>query len=154
MSRLACVLALAVAVPACSSDDDDPGTTYNCDSDDRDEPFVAGNRKVGAGGIAFTIVSAEPVAPIRGDNAWIVDVSRDGAPLSEGDAAFKLTPFMIDHQHGAGKVPVWTPEPGVPGRFRVSDIYLWMPGVWRLTFEATPTGGQRDAVEFLFCLTG
>ncbi len=151
LRRLALVAALAAAA-ACSDEHGDDDTTYNCDTDDRDEPFVAGNTRTGAGGVTFTIVSATPALPIRGDNTWVVDVSRGGAPLT--DVTPKLVPFMIDHMHGAGKTPVWTPDGTVPGRYTVSEIYLWMPGLWRLTFEATPTGGQRDTVEFLFCLTG
>ncbi|MEZ4404522.1 MAG: FixH family protein [Kofleriaceae bacterium] len=152
LRHLALVAALGCA-GACAGDDthgDD--TTYNCAVDDRGEAFTANMTRTGPGGLTFTIVSATPALPIRGDNVWVVDVAQGGSPVT--DAAVKLTPFMPDHRHGSGKVPVWTPDPQTPGRFTVSDINLWMPGVWELTFEATPTGGVRDSVLFTFCLTG
>ena len=148
------VAALALALAACAGDDGGDDTTYNCEADDRDEAFTIDLARTGAGGVRFTIVSAVPALPIRGDNAWVIDVDRGGAPLTATDATFKLTPFMPDHRHGTGIKTIWTPDPVTPGRFTVSPINLWMPGVWEVTFEETPTGGARDQVVFTFCITG
>lgn len=148
------VAALALALAACAGDDGGDDTTYNCEADDRDEPFTANNARDGASGVRFTIVSADPVLPIRGNNTWIVDVARDGQPVAAGDGLLELTPFMPDHRHGTGIKAIWTPDPSVPGRFSVSPINLWMPGVWELTFVQTPTVGLRDQVMFTFCITG
>jgi hypothetical protein len=148
-------IGLLVMAVGCSSDDSDPyPTTYNCDADDRDEAFTANMARTGSGTTLFTIVSAQPALPIRGDNTWIIDVAKSGAPMTAADATFNLTPFMPDHRHGSGIKPVWTPDAAVPGRFSVGPINLWMPGIWELTFDATPTAAPRDSVKFTFCITG
>ncbi len=152
--RATLVATLAIAAAACSSDDGgDDDTTFNCEADLRDEPFVADLARMGAGGVTFTIVSGDPVQLVRGTNTWTVDVAKDGAPVLGVDASLKLTPFMPDHQHGTGVRAVWTPVDGVPGRYQVGPINLWMPGIWEVTIEATPTGSPRDSVLFKFCLT-
>lgn len=152
--RCLCALGLATALAACADDAPADDATYNCEADDRDEPFAINLARTGAGGTTFTIVSADPALPIRGNNAWVIDVSRDGAPVPATDGEFLVTPFMPDHRHGTGIKAIWTPDPATPGRFTVSPINLWMPGVWEVTFEETPTGGARDQVKFTFCITG
>ena len=154
MLRCLGALVAAALLAGCADDAPADDTTYNCEADDRDEPFTINLARTGAGGTRFTIVSAEPALPVRGDNTWVVDVDVGGAPVNAGDGELKLTPFMPDHRHGTGVKPIWTPDPAVPGRYAVGPINLWMPGVWELTFEATPTGGTRDPVVFTFCLTG
>lgn len=155
--RRSTVLRLALAAlllaSACGDDGTDPDTTFNCELDQRDEPFTANMARTGPGGVTFTIVSADPVSLVRGINTWMVDVKKDGVPLEGADATLKMTPFMPDHQHGAGTRPVFTPVEGTPGRYQVAPINLWMPGIWEITIEATPTGSTRDSVLFKFCLT-
>ncbi len=152
--RALCATLLGASLAACADDAPADDTTYNCEADDRDEPFTVGLARTGTGGTTFTIVSATPTLPVRGDNSWVIDVSRNGQPVPASDGAFLVTPFMPDHRHGTGVKAIWTPDPGTPGRFTVSPINLWMPGVWELTFEETPTGGARDSVKFTFCITG
>jgi len=147
---LAVALALG-ALGACTGDDHGDPSTYNCEADDRDEAFTAGMQKSGAGGLVFTLVSSTPAPPARDDNTWVVEVTNGGAPL---DGVLKVTPFMPDHRHGTPIVPVITPVPGTPGRFTVAPVNLWMPGLWEITLEATPTGGTRDSAIFRFCITG
>jgi len=147
-------LAALVFAAACGGDDDvDPDTTYNCETDDRDEAFTANLERTGAGGVSFTIVEGSPVQLVRGENAWTIYVAKDGAPLTGVDSSLKLTPFMPDHQHGTGVRAIWHPIAGMPGYYDVSPINLWMPGIWEVTIEATPTGAARDSVLFKFCLT-
>ena len=150
---LAAVLALALApVVACGGDDADGSATYNCEAETRDEQFLAGMQKLGAGGTMVSLTSALPAPPGRDDNTWEIDVSREGAPLS--GATIKVTPFMPDHRHGTAVPVVVTPDPDVPGRYELSPINLWMPGLWEITVAITPAGGTRDSVVFRFCITG
>lgn len=156
--RLSAVLALALgsmtSVAACGGDDAaDDDTTFNCEADTRDEPFTANLARTGAGGVTFTIVSGDPVQLVRGTNTWTVDVSKDGQPVTGADATLKLTAFMPDHGHYAGVRAVWTPVAGTPGRYTVTPVNIWMPGIWEITLEVTPPGGTRDSVLFKFCLT-
>lgn len=149
--RAALVLALVPAA-ACSDDVPPDDTTYNCDADDRDEPFAVGLERMGPGGTLFTIVSADPVQPRRGNNFWQIRVMRSGAPVTDA-AALKVTPFMPDHGHSPSVRATWTPRTEA-GHYDVGPINLWMPGVWELTFEDTPAGMPRDSVLFTFCITG
>ena len=84
----AVILALACAFTGagslgCSDDaGDDGGATYNCEAETRDEQFLAGMQKVGAGGVQVTLMSATPAPPGRDDNTWVIDVAQGGAPLA------------------------------------------------------------------------
>ena len=114
--RCLCALGLAASLAACADDAPADDTTYNCEAEDRDEPFAINLARTGAGGTTFTIVSADPALPIRGNNAWVIDVSRGGAPVPAADGVFVVTPFMPDHRHGTGIKAIWTADPAVPGR--------------------------------------
>ncbi len=149
------VLALMAGLGAagCSDDHgDDWPTTYNCEAEDRDEQFLAGMQKQGAGGTLVSLLSATPAPPSRDDNAWQIDVSRGGMPVT--GATIKVTPFMPDHRHGTSVQVVVTPDAGMPGRYQLAPINLWMPGLWEITVDVTPPGGTRDSVVFRFCITG
>ncbi|HVV86196.1 MAG TPA: FixH family protein [Kofleriaceae bacterium] len=147
-------LAAVLFAGACSSpsDDDSSGATYNCEADTRDEQFLAGMQKEGPGGVQVTLAAAMPAPPGRDDNTWDVDLAMAGAPLT--GAAVKVTPYMPDHRHGTSVQVVVTPDPDVPGRYELSPINLWMPGLWEITIDVTPAGGTRDSVVFRFCITG
>jgi hypothetical protein len=149
---LACA-SLAFAVGACSDDGGDDGTaTYNCEAEQRDEQYLAGMQKVGPGGVQVTLVSATPAPPGRDDNTWEVELAQGGAPLVGATVAVR--PFMPDHQHGTSVAVVVTPDPTTAGRYELSPLNLWMPGLWEITIDVTPAGGTRDSVVFRFCITG
>src|SRR5687767_2397748 len=80
---------------ACSSDDGE--TMVNCDLEDRDDEFLAGMAKVGAGGTTFTLTSATPSPPGRDDNTWVIDIATASGPFT---GAVEVVPFMPDHRHG------------------------------------------------------
>lgn len=152
VTTIACA-ALALLAGGCSdTSGDDTGTTYNCEADTRDEQFLAGMQKQGAGGVQVTLTEATPAPPGRDDNAWSIDVAIGGAPLA--GATIKVTPFMPDHRHGTAVPVVVTPDPATAGRYDLSPINLWMPGLWEITIDVTPPGGARDSVLFRFCITG
>lgn len=155
-STTAVILALSLAVfsgGACSDDaTDDGGTTYNCEAETRDEQFLAGMQKQAPGGTLVALAEAMPAPPGRDDNTWSIDVSKSGAALA--GATVKVTPFMPDHRHGTSVPVVVTPDPATPGRYQLSPINLWMPGLWEITIDVTPAGGTRDSVVFRFCITG
>jgi hypothetical protein len=132
--------------------DDDGSATYNCEAETRDEQFLAGMQKLGAGGVQVTLVSATPAPPGRDDNTWVIDAARSGTPLA--GATVTVRPFMPDHQHGTSVPVVVTPDAAMAGRYQLSPINLWMPGLWEITIDVTPAGGQRDSVVFRFCITG
>lgn len=147
------VLALALGLGVgCSDGGGDDGATYNCEAETRDEQYLAGMQKTGTGGVQVTLTSATPAPPGRDDNTWVVDLAMGGAPLT--GATVKVTPFMPDHRHGTSVAVVVTPDAATAGRYELSPINLWMPGLWEITIDVTPVGGQRDSVVFRFCITG
>ena len=153
LAVLAPMLTAGLALPACGGDDDHGGddTTYDCAAETSSDTFLAGMTKTGPGGIEFTLVSSTPAPPSRGDNLWEVALTRAGAPLT--GATLEAVPFMPAHQHGPTVPPVVSPGAS-DGRFEVTPVNMWMPGVWEITLRATPAGGTRDEVVFRFCIPG
>jgi hypothetical protein len=124
-----------------------------CASDARVTAFAAGlEAKAQDGKVRVTFVSATPAPPAKGTNAFTIDVADEsGAPID--GASIVVKPFMPDHGHGASVVPK-VAAGAQAGRYEVSDVELFMPGVWEITFEVTPAGGAMDAVKLAFCVAG
>jgi len=151
------LLAMSVALflPACadngSTGDDQP---VNCALEDRDDDFVVGLSKVGDGAaLGFSLMTADPAPPARGDNTWVVQINQmtngvAGAAVT--DATLTVTPFMPDHGHPAGKTVKIEPT-GVDGQYQLSPINLWMPGLWEITIDTSSASGD-DSVVFRFCI--
>lgn len=144
------LLALGL-VAACGSEHSHGGSDagFDCETDTRDEPFVAGIEKTGPGGVTVRIQSSDPAPPARGDNAWVLELEAAAAPLT--GAAVEVVPFMPDHQHGS---PITVDvEPGATaGEYDAAPVNLWMPGLWEIEVETTPAGGNADLVVFRFCV--
>jgi hypothetical protein len=102
----------------------------------------------------FTLISADPAPPARNLNTWIIQINSMsngmvGAPAT--GATMVVTPFMPDHQHGAGAYTVQVQAMPDAGQYKLSQINTWMPGYWEIAIDAT-VGGVRDTVVFKFCI--
>ncbi len=150
VSVAAVVLAAGPSLAACAGDDGHT-TEVNCALEERDDEFLAGMQKTGAGGMTFTLVSATPSPPARDDNTWEIDIATPAGPF---DGTVTVVPFMPDHRHGTPIEVVVTPVAGTLGRYRATPINLWMPSLWEITVRATPTAGGADAAIFRFCIPG
>ncbi len=146
-------VALVLGVVACGTDPgdgDDPDCSLVTDVD----TFVVGLEKAGGNGTYnFSLMSATPAPPARGDNTWLLQVNAlaagvVGAPID--NAQIKVTPFMPSHQHGTGVPAVITPMPEA-GQYELSPVNLWMPGVWETTIRAT-VDTSTDSAVFKFCI--
>jgi len=126
----------------------------NCATETRADTFVVGLEKAGdAGALDFKLISADPAPPARNDNTWVVQVNAMasgvvGAPVD--GATLSVTPFMPDHQHGAGKTVIVAPATA-PGQYTLTPINMWMPGLWETTIDAASASGN-DSVVFRFCI--
>lgn len=165
LARIAALAALA-GVLGCSSSgggdapaptpdagEVDSGVAVTCQNDPRVEAYVANMKKASpSGALAVTLVSSDPGPPIRGTNTWIVRVT-DGAGAPVSNAALSVVPFMPDHGHGTSVKPTITAE--ADGRYRITNVYFFMPGVWRVTV-GVPQGdaGATEAATFHFCVAG
>jgi hypothetical protein len=149
-------LMVLVGLGACGGGMDGPADDepVNCAAETRDDDFAVGLQKTGDGGtLGFTLMTAEPAPPQRGDNAWVIQINQMaagviGAPVDGADIT--VSPFMPDHGHPAAKTVIIEPT-GNPGEYEMSPINLWMPGLWETTIDATSAGGD-DVVVFRFCI--
>lgn len=152
--RLAPVL-LSLLIPGCAADmtaGDDQ--SVNCALETRDDAFAPGFAKAGDGQkLNFTVMTSNPEAPARGDNAWVIQLNQMtsgvvGAAID--GAAMTVTPYMPDHGHPSGKTVHIVPT-GTAGQYELTPINLWMPGLWETTIDASSTGGD-DSVVIRVCI--
>ena len=118
------------------------------------DTFAVPLKHMGVGGkLYFQMEDAEPAPPARDDNTWVVEIDSVasgvvGSPVD--GASLTVTPFMPAHQHGT-PVPVQIMPAGMPGRYTLSPVNLWMPGVWETTIAVT-SGGTSDSAVYEFCI--
>ncbi len=162
MRRFAFALGTALLVAACTSSTgttpSDAGTqadtapTVTCEKDPRVDTYAANLTKTSASGATkVTLVSSDPAPPIRGTNTWVVKLTDGGgAPLANEELAVDL--FMPDHGHGSSVKPTITSNGD--GTYKLESVYLFMPGVWRITISRNADAAPTDAVQFFFCIAG
>jgi hypothetical protein len=152
------VLSLAVAaVAACGSSETPPDAdeALACVNSKRGDDYAVGLHRAGTAGLLdFKFVSADPAPPARNLNTWVLQVSSIAngmvaAPAT--GATMTVTPFMPDHQHGAGAYTVQVQAMPDAGQYKLSQINTWMPGYWEVTITAD-AGGLHDTVVFKFCI--
>lgn len=160
---------LVVGLAACSSDDDgsSSGATSGaqastaCAADNRKDVYAPGISKQAADlqlqitDSAFT-PSEKPVVPgpvQKGMNEITVSVV-DGNGALVDNAAVSLSLWMPDHGHGSARPPVITPMGG--GKYKISEVWLPMAGLWRFTVGVAPAPGQAatKTADFNFCIDG
>lgn len=157
--RLALLVVLVPGglLPGCAADGmtaDDSSEAVNCALETRDDDFGIGLQKIGDGqSLGFTLMNATPAPPIRGDNAWTIQINQmtNGAAGAAVDGAtMSVTPYMPDHGHPSGKTVHIEPT-GTPGQYEMTPINLWMPGLWETTIDVS-SGAGNDTVVFRFCI--
>ncbi|MDB4934293.1 MAG: hypothetical protein JWP87_1265 [Labilithrix sp.] len=161
-TRFVVLAGLAILAGACSSSDDGTsgtsgasgttGTTSACATDARKDVYTAGLAKqTTPGALSVKLMAASPAPPAKQSNELTLQVvDAAGAPVD--GATVSVTPFMPDHGHGSSVKPTVTPKGG--GTYDVTNVYLPMPGLWRLTVTVQmPNVAPQDAA-FSFCIDG
>ena len=141
----------------CSAHTDSPaqdagtGTPVTCQNDPRVDPYTANLTKPGSGkAFQFVLVSGDPAPPAKGNNTWQLSITDpSGAPVD--GATIDVKPFMPEHGHGTSVTPTVTAAGG--GKYTVTPLYLFMPGLWQVTITATK-GSTSDRAVFSFCIEG
>lgn len=133
-SILSCVAALMLA--ACSSDSgaSDPGTFSD---------MPAAVVMTDTGSYQFAVQSAPDATPTRGVNSlrFVVTRTSDGTPAT--GLALDVVPWMSAMGHGASVKP--TVVAGTePGSYNVTNVNLFMPGLWEI--RTTIGGSTSDHV--------
>jgi hypothetical protein len=113
--------------------------------------YVAGMEQVGADGVfRVALIDSSPIPQDLTLYTWLIEVrDADGNPV-EG-AAVVAEPTMPDHGHGT--FPITTPGVAAEGvgRFTLSDMDLFMAGVWRVELRVS-AGDLTDTIRFHFAL--
>lgn len=120
-----------------------------CAMDPQAETFTMGMKKTGSMGmLTFTIATADPAPPARGNDTWTIKVEKNGQ--AQTGATIGVALFMPKHGHGTSVAPVVMP---MGDGYSIAPLYFFMPGLWRITLTAT-VGGVSDSAEFFFCIEG
>jgi hypothetical protein len=131
--------------------DPDADIFIPCANDVRAEHYVAGMQKTALNGQTIVrLLSSDPGPPIKGNNVWQVLVT-DAANAPQPGTTLKVNPFMPDHGHGSPAKTVVKPL-SEPAQYTVAPLYLFMAGLWEITFNVTAQSGVQDAVVFRFCI--
>ncbi|MDB4963273.1 MAG: uncharacterized protein JWP01_3272 [Myxococcales bacterium] len=147
------VLSLAACGGGEAGPDADDGSV-NCAVETTADTFVAPLDKMGTDGkLSFRLLSATPAPPARYDNEWTLQITQlangvAGAPVT--GATITVSPFMPKHGHGSPKDAVIT-ELSTAGEYKLTPVYLSMPGLWETTINVTTASGSDSAI-FRFCI--
>lgn len=142
-------LVTALLVSACSSPPPQPPPDVTCASDERVAQYRSG-MTASASGVVLTLVHADPGPPAKGTNVWKVAATDSSGAALEG-ATLTVASSMPDHGHGTSVTPLI--ESTGDGAWTVSQLSLFMPGVWRVVFTVTKQGTVAE-VAFFFCIEG
>jgi hypothetical protein len=114
----------------------------------------------GDSAVRYTLLCSDPSPPTVGLNTFTVAVTDGkGNPLPNLPLSVNL--WMPQHCHGPGYEPFV--DGGADGIYTVSDAYLFMDGVWQLTFTTADAGYKNscppnalpdDSQQFNFCVGG
>ncbi len=153
------VLAGALAMSACSSgpsghpaDGGAPPDTgvVGCKGSQLAQTYAAPMVERGSSGkYTFRLEAASPAPPALLSNTWTVKIA-DAAGNAPGASAITVTPRMPLMNHGSDQTPVVRSKGD--GTFEVSNIYLFMPGLWAVTFDVVGGEAVLDSAAFTFCI--
>jgi hypothetical protein len=126
----------------------------SCSDDARVDTYTAKLSKLGANGaLDFELTESEPAPPAKGANTWTLTVTDLDGNALDGTLAVELV--MPDHGHGTSVPPVVSFDEA-SGSYTVNPVYLFMPGVWRITVEYYGPADEKpvDSAAFYFCIAG
>jgi hypothetical protein len=156
---LALAAGLAAVVAGCGSnsappDETDAGALFSCAGETRAVQYMAGlTRTSVSGGYQAVLVESVPGPPIKGQNAWTVQIF-DGSGAPQDGLTVTATPTMPDHVHPTGVKPVVTPKNDGTGTYEVAPVYLFMAGYWEVRLTLQPQSRPKDTVVFPLCIDG
>ena len=149
----ACSLSGTSAAPGpAASEAPDTGTS-GCKGEG--ETYTADMVKPGTlGKYTFTLTAATPAPPGLLTNVWTVKIV-DSDGKAPDVSQLTAVPFMPQMGHGSDQTP--TLAANADGTFTVSDLYLFMDGLWTVTFTVSTAGATPtvlDKAVYSFCLDG
>jgi hypothetical protein len=154
--------ALLVSGAIACSVDPDPGegtggtgsSVVSCTDDARLDVYTDNMQKAGElGRLSFRFSDFVPAPPAKGSNTFDVQITdASDAVITSG---LEVDLVMPDHGHGSSIEPSISFDPA-SGVYTVTPLYLFMPGVWRITFAAVSSeaAAPLDSVDLYFCIQG
>jgi len=154
--KLHLLSALSLLLLACGDDSGGTGgaggNTIGCMNDPRAMIYTADMMlpMSVSGNLKFELVNSMPGPPIKGTDTWMLKLlDHNNQPVT--GAMLKVTPFMPDHGHGTSVVPTITP---MGDSYQISNLYLFMAGLWMVTIEVDASAAGADTGVFYFCIPG
>jgi len=142
--------ALFAACGGSSGSQPDAGEV-NCQNDPRVLTYAPNVTVTSSGGgTKYALVTSNPAPPAKGLDNWTLHVSAASSGQAMSGLNLTIQTLMPDHGHGSPTVPPITDNGG--GNYTVTNLYLFMPGVWRIRFFPAATPG--DMADFMFCVQG
>jgi len=117
------------------------------------DTYVANLEKTSVNGhFVITLVESTPVLKDIGNYDWHIAIAdANGEPV--GNAEVTAEPIMPAHDHGT-QPPFTSGEALDDNTYLLSQMYLFMPGVWEVIIRITSEDGLEDEVSYLFDLDG
>jgi hypothetical protein len=117
------------------------------------DTYLSGVQKVtDQGHFIVELVRSTPPPKFTGDFTWELTV-QDNACVEVGDLEVKAEPTMP--QHGHGTTPEYTDATvNTANKYTLTDMNLFMPGVWQIEVTVTASDGTVDTVSWFFDLEG
>jgi hypothetical protein len=102
------------------------------------------------GGAKVALLESDPAPPpLDTLTTWTLEVmDGQGNPLPEATVSVPY-PFMPYHFHNTNQIP--SAQADGNGKWTVSNLLFFMPGVWNVQVDVTTTAGTSP-VNFYFCV--
>jgi hypothetical protein len=142
-------LIAAAAVAACGGSSPSEDGTVNCQTDSRVMTYAPNLAATAGSGMKYILVQSNPAPPAKGTDTWTIRVT-DPAGTPQPSLSLQIKTLMPDHGHGSSVTPTISNQGS--GNYQVNNLFLFMPGVWKITFSTTTA--PTDTADFWFCVPG
>ncbi len=130
----------------------DAGNFIDCTHDPRVSQYAPNlTVKSTSGALNFVLLSSNPAPPAAETNVWSMRIT-NGTGVNQANVVANVLPFMPDMGHGTSITPSMSANSD--GTYTVQPLYLFMAGIWSITFTTVPASGPSDSAVFFFCVEG
>ena len=116
--------------------------------------YAAGiEKRTEDGDLRVVLIESSPIPKDTGLYTWVVEVQNAQCEPIEG-ASVVAEPTMPSHGHGTSPPPTSGVSLDAAGRLELTDMDLFMPGIWEVTLTVILEGESPETVRFNFDLEG
>jgi len=152
-ATLPCGCSSTPVVTAAAMNDAGNEGLVSCQNDARVRAYVPGMVAEGvAGALRFRLLDSAPTPPGKGNNKLTFEVLTVAG--ASATVTLKTNLKMPDHGHPTPVLPTVTYD---AGRYTLTPVFMFMPGVWRLdlsAYEGDDAGPPVDTAALFFCVEG